>query len=214
MDLRPLRRRRWIGLEHDLPLRVARGDIADERPIALRAFRARRRRGGEAIDALRPFHAPFAPAKGFVRWSSVAAFALEEHDAGRVRYNALLANLLLESVVVPGPRTGRSAQAYSAMERLAAQIAVLRPGERGFFHAGIARSARVARRQPRRAPAPAGGHRACVSTGRHIYTLGLYGCAPNREKPCAQKSPRLDSRDGGARRRGGLHGCGSDDQHQ
>lgn len=120
-------------------LRIARGDIADEPPISLRAFRARRPLSvAEAIDALRPFHPPFAPAKGFVRWSSVAAFALEEHDAGHVRYNALqLANLLLESVWYLAHEQGDSMQAYSTMERLVAQIAVLRPGERGFFHAEI-----------------------------------------------------------------------------
>ncbi|HBD37262.1 MAG TPA: hypothetical protein DC084_27135, partial [Cupriavidus sp.] len=40
-------------------LRIARGDIADEPPISLRAFRARRPLSvAEAIDALRPFHAP------------------------------------------------------------------------------------------------------------------------------------------------------------
>ncbi|QET04590.1 hypothetical protein FOB72_21015 [Cupriavidus pauculus] len=120
-------------------LRVARGDIDAQAPASLTAFRARRPLTvAAAIDALRPFHAPFAPAKGFVRWSSVAAFALEEHDTGRVRYNALqLANLLLESAWYLTHEQGASAQAYAAMERLAAQLASLRAAERGFFHAEI-----------------------------------------------------------------------------
>jgi hypothetical protein len=123
-------------------LRIARGGIVEDTPgvpSTLSAFRARRPVAvAEAIDALRPFHAPFAPAKGFVRWSSVAAFALEEHDAGHVRYNALqLANLLLESAWYLTHEQGNSARAYAMMERLAAQIAALRPAQRGFFHAEI-----------------------------------------------------------------------------
>jgi len=120
-------------------LRVARGSAESCTPASLSAFRARRPLSvAAAIDALRPFHAPFAPAKGFVRWSSVAAFALEEHDAGHVRYNALqLANLLLESAWYLTHEQGGSAQAYAMMERLATQIASLRPAERGFFHAEI-----------------------------------------------------------------------------
>lgn len=120
-------------------LRVARGNIDADAPASLTAFRARRPLTvAAAIDALRPFHAPFAPAKGFVRWSSVAAFALEEHDTGRVRYNALqLANLLLESAWYLTHEQGASAQAYTAMERLATQLAALRAAERGFFHAEI-----------------------------------------------------------------------------
>lgn len=124
-------------------LRVARGhldaDAGADGSVSLASFRARQPLTvTAAIDALRPFHAPFAPAKGFVRWSSVAAFALEEHDTGRVRYNALqLANLLLESAWYLTHEQGASAQAYAAMERLAAQLTALRPSERGFFHAGI-----------------------------------------------------------------------------
>lgn len=121
-------------------LRVARGHVAvdtesDASP-SLAAFRALQPLTvAAAVDALRPFHAPFAPAKGFVRWSSVAAFALEEHDNGHVRFNALqLANLLLESAWYLTHEQGASAQAYAAMERLSAQLGTLRAGERGFFH--------------------------------------------------------------------------------
>lgn len=120
-------------------LRVARGHIEEDTASSLTVFRARQPLTvTAAIDALRPFHAPFAPAKGFTRWSSVAAFALEEHDTGRVLYSALqLANLLLESAWYLTHEQGATAQAYAAMERLAVQIASLRAGERGFFHAGI-----------------------------------------------------------------------------
>lgn len=123
-------------------LRVARGEGtegSDNTQPSLAAFRAQQPLTvAAAIDALRPFHAPFAPAKGFVRWSSVAAFALEEHDTGRVRYNALqLANLLLESAWYLTHEQGASAQTYAAMERLATQLGTLRAAERGFFHAEI-----------------------------------------------------------------------------
>ena len=120
-------------------LRVARGSVSAGPPASLAAFRARQPLTvAAAIDALRPFHAPFAPAKGFVRWSSVAAFALEEHDTGRVAYNALqLANLLLESAWYLTHEQGASAQAYDAVERLATQLGTLRAAERGFFHSEI-----------------------------------------------------------------------------
>lgn len=120
-------------------LRVARGTVSGGAPASLDAFRALQPLTvAAAIDALRPFHAPFAPAKGFVRWSSVAAFALEEHDTGRVCYNALqLANLLLESAWYLTHEQGASAQAYDAMERLARQLGALRAAERGFFHSEI-----------------------------------------------------------------------------
>ncbi len=120
-------------------LRVARGHLDSHAAPSLAAFRAQQPLTvTAAIDALRPFHAPFAPAKGFVRWSSVAAFALEEHDTGRVRYNALqLANLLLETAWYLTHEQGASRQAYGAMERLAVQLGALRAGERGFFHASI-----------------------------------------------------------------------------
>lgn len=120
-------------------LRVARGSVSAGPAASLAVFRARQPLTvAAAIDALRPFHAPFAPAKGFVRWSSVAAFALEEHDTGRVAYNALqLANLLLESAWYLTHEQGASARAYEAMERLATQLGALRAAERGFFHSEI-----------------------------------------------------------------------------
>lgn len=121
-------------------LRIARGECASAPQVSLAAFRAQRPLTvAAAIDALRPFHAPFAPAKGFTRWSSVAAFALEEHDAGHVRYNALqLANLLLESVWYLAHEQGASPAAGHAMARLTAQLPKLRTDERGFFLANIA----------------------------------------------------------------------------
>lgn len=120
-------------------LRIARGNCEPADGDGIAAFRARRPLTvAAAIDALRPFHAPFAPAKGFVRWSSVAAFALDDHDAGHARLNALqVANLLLESAWYLTHEQGASAAAYAAMERLAQQLPALRPAERGFFTAEI-----------------------------------------------------------------------------
>jgi len=120
-------------------LRVARGHLEADASSSLAAFRAQQPLTvTAAIDALRPFHAPFAPAKGFVRWSSVAAFALEEHDTGRVRYNALqLSNLLMESAWYLTHEQGASVNAYEAVERLKQQIGSLRASEKGFFHAGL-----------------------------------------------------------------------------
>jgi len=145
-------------------LRVARGNVSARPAAALAAFRASQPLTvAAAIDALRPFHAPFAPAKGFVRWSSVAAFALEEHDTGRVAYNALqLANLLLESAWYLTHEQGASAQAYEAMERLATQLGTLRAAERGFFHSEIRAfppELRAAAAEAARAPAERRGRK-------------------------------------------------------
>lgn len=115
-------------------LRVARGNC---RPAdgSVAAFRAQQPlRVADAVEALRPFHAPLAPAKGFVRWSSAAAFAIEEHDSGHARLGALqLANLLLESAWHLTREEGGSRAACAAIERLARQVRALRPAERRFF---------------------------------------------------------------------------------
>jgi hypothetical protein len=129
-------------------LRIARGSCGPEAPPSQRAATAgysmavfRRQRPlsvADAVDALRPFHAPFAPARGFVRWSAVAAFALEDHDAGHVRLAPLqLANLLLESAWYLTHEQGATAAACAAVERLAAQLPALRPAERKFFTAEL-----------------------------------------------------------------------------
>jgi len=119
-------------------LRVARGNCAP-RDGSVAAFRAQQPlRVAEAIDALRPFHAPLAPAKGFVRWSSVAAFAIEEHDSGHARIGTLqLANLLLESAWHLTQEEGDSVAAYDAIERLGRQMTTLRAAERRFFAAQV-----------------------------------------------------------------------------
>lgn len=130
-------------------LRIARGSSGPDAPqtgktpgsrtsaaaASMAAFRRQRPLSvADAIDALRPFHAPFAPAKGFVRWSAVAAFALEDHDAGHVRLGPLqLANLLLESAWYLTHEQGATAKACAAVERLAAQLPSLRAAERKFF---------------------------------------------------------------------------------
>ncbi|MFS8973401.1 hypothetical protein PO002_02660 [Cupriavidus necator] len=130
-------------------LRIARGSSGPDAPqtgktpgsrtsaaaASMTAFRRQRPLSvADAIDALRPFHAPFAPAKGFVRWSAVAAFALEDHDAGHVRLGPLqLANLLLESAWYLTHEHGATAKACAAVERLATQLPSLRAAERKFF---------------------------------------------------------------------------------
>ncbi|WP_354686450.1 hypothetical protein [Cupriavidus necator] len=133
-------------------LRIARGSGGPDAPQAgtaehggaqaaasMAAFRRQRPLSvADAIDALRPFHAPFAPAKGFVRWSAVAAFALEDHDAGHVGLGPLqLANLLLESAWYLTHEQGATAKACAAVERLVAQLSSLRAAERAFFAAEI-----------------------------------------------------------------------------
>ncbi|RDK10294.1 hypothetical protein [Cupriavidus lacunae] len=129
-------------------LRIARGSCGPDTPPSDRPARSsdsmaafRRQRPlsvADAIDALRPFHAPFAPAKGFVRWSAVAAFALEDHDAGHVRLGPLqLANLLLELAWYLAHEQGATIRACAAVERLAAELPALRPAERAFFTAEL-----------------------------------------------------------------------------
>ncbi|GLC91628.1 hypothetical protein Tamer19_10360 [Cupriavidus sp. TA19] len=131
-------------------LRIARGSCGPDAPggagagevkgaASVAAFRRQRPLSvADAIDALRPFHAPFAPAKGFVRWSAVAAFALEDHDAGHVSLGPLqLANLLLESAWYLTHEQGATAKACAAVERLAAQFPALRAAERAFFAAEL-----------------------------------------------------------------------------
>ncbi|SOZ64681.1 conserved hypothetical protein [Cupriavidus taiwanensis] len=129
-------------------LRIARGSCGPDAPPldrpasasdSMAVFRRQRPLSvADAVEALRPFHAPFAPARGFVRWSAVAAFALEDHDAGHVRLAPLqLANLLLESAWYLTHEQGATAAACAAVERLAGQLPALRPAERAFFTAEL-----------------------------------------------------------------------------
>jgi hypothetical protein len=153
-------------------LRIARGNCVPAPGTSacpsIEAFRAQQPlKLDEAVDALRPFHAPFSRAKGFISWSSLAGFALDEHDAGHVHYGALqLANLLLEASWFRTYEQGITPDAYEAVERLAGLLAALRPAERRFFHAAIdglprelqlaaAEAARAARGKPRAHRAPA-----------------------------------------------------------
>ncbi len=120
-------------------LRIARGNCTPAGCGTLKAFRKQRPLAlDEAVDALRPFHAPFARAKGFISWSSLAGFALEEHDAGHVHYGALqLANLLLEASWFHTFERGATPAAFATVERLAGLLGKLRPAERRFFLAAI-----------------------------------------------------------------------------
>lgn len=152
-------------------LRIARGNCVPPTGAAgpsIAAFRAQQPLSlEEAVDALRPFHAPFSRAKGFISWSSLAGFALDEHDAGHVHYGALqLANLLLEACWFRTYEEGITREAYQAVERLTGLFGALRPAERRFFGAAIdglprelqvaaADAARAARGKARPRPARA-----------------------------------------------------------
>lgn len=141
---------RWIGLSEWIcdrfgvggssawntvfVLRIARGNC-DDRSGDLDRFRAQAPLPVELmLETARPFHAPFSRAKGYVSWPAVAAFALEEHDTGRLSYGALqVANLLLELVWYSAHEQGLCRQAFAAVERLAHVMRGLQSGQRRFF---------------------------------------------------------------------------------
>ncbi len=117
-------------------LRIVRGCCRiGKQKIAVEDFRAQSPLTvRQVLDATRPFHAPFSPAKGYVDWSRVAAFALEEHEAGRAIYGPLqLANLLLEFAWYSVHEQGLCKEAYFAVEQLARLLTTLQPTERRFF---------------------------------------------------------------------------------
>lgn len=120
-------------------LRIARGCCRTVPGKDLDGFRAQSPLTVEqVIDATRPFHAPFSRAKGYIRWSDVAAFAIEEHDTGRSQYGPLqVANLLLELAWFHAHEKGLCKEAYAAVERLAASMALLQPKERRFFRESL-----------------------------------------------------------------------------
>jgi len=141
---------RWIGLSEWIcdrfgvgggsawntvfVLRIARGNC-DDRSGDLKRFQAQTPLPvGEMLEAAKPFHAAFSRAKGYEDWSAVAAFTLEEHDAGRVSYGALqLANLLFEFVWFSANQRGLSREAFTAVERLGLVVRGLPWGQRRFF---------------------------------------------------------------------------------
>ncbi|WP_020201823.1 hypothetical protein, partial [Cupriavidus sp. WS] len=183
-------------------LRIARGNCKQDGGGALADFRAQRPlRLDDAVDALRPFHAPFARAKGFISWSSLAGFALEEHDGGHVRYGALqLANLLLEASWFETFEHGATPAAFAAVERLAGLLGKLRPAERRFFQAALA----ALPRELRLAAAEAGRH----AGGRADEAAGTAsrkqapGQAPKRSpKPSPELSPEQSPKQA----RAGMH---------
>ncbi|RJF91638.1 hypothetical protein [Noviherbaspirillum saxi] len=120
-------------------LRIARGSCQSKGRNDIDHFRAQSPlKVEQVIDAVRPFHAPFSKAKGYGRWSTVAAFVLEEHDTGRTRYGALqIANLLLEYAWFSAHERGLCKEAYSAAERLTQLMMTLQPKERSFFRQSI-----------------------------------------------------------------------------
>jgi hypothetical protein len=120
-------------------LRIARGCCRMEQGNDIDRFRAQSPLTvQQVVDATRPFHAPFSRAKGYIRWSGVAVFAIEEHDTGRSHYGPLqVANLLLESAWFHAYEKGLCKEAYSAVERLAKSMKTLQPKERRFFRESL-----------------------------------------------------------------------------
>lgn len=90
------------------------------------------------LEAVKPFEAAFSRAKGYADWSNVAAFTLEENDAGRVFYGAhQVANLLLEFVWFRTHSKGLTREVFAAVERLAHIVQGLGPGQRRFFRESL-----------------------------------------------------------------------------
>ncbi|HEY8606161.1 MAG TPA: hypothetical protein VIM12_03470 [Noviherbaspirillum sp.] len=120
-------------------LRIVRGHCRWRQDGGIDAFRAQQPLSiHQLLDATRPFHAPFSRAKGYTRWSAVAAFALDEHDAGRSSFGPLqVANLLLEAAWFLAWEDGICKEASAAADRLARMLPSLQPGERRFFRAGL-----------------------------------------------------------------------------
>ncbi len=141
---------RWIGLSEWIcdrfgvggssawntvfVLRIARG-ACEDKSGDLKRFQAQSPLPvGELLEATKPFHAAFSRAKGYEDWPAVAAFTLEEHDAGRIVYGSLqLANLLLEFAWFSAYKNGLNREAFAAVERLALIVRDLPWGQRRFF---------------------------------------------------------------------------------
>lgn len=119
-------------------LRIARGGC-DDRSGDLKRFQSQSPLPVEKmLEAVKPFEAAFSRAKGYADWSNVAAFTLEENDAGRVFYGAhQVANLLLEFVWFRTHSKGLSRELFAAVERLAHIVQGLSPGQRRFFRESL-----------------------------------------------------------------------------
>jgi len=119
-------------------LRIARGNC-DDMSGDLKRFQAQSPLPvHELLDAAKPFQAAFSRAKGYDDWSSVAAYTLDEHDAGRVSYGApQIANLLLEFVWFSTHARGLNRQAFAAIERFADVVRGLNWGQRRFFRESL-----------------------------------------------------------------------------
>ncbi|WP_313370217.1 hypothetical protein [Achromobacter animicus] len=119
-------------------LRIARGGC-DDRSGDLKRFQAQAPLPVDRmLEAVKPFEAAFSRAKGYEDWSNVAAFTLEENDAGRVFYGAhQVANLLLEFVWYRSHGKGLNHHVFAAVERLAHIVQGLAPGQRRFFRESL-----------------------------------------------------------------------------
>lgn len=116
-------------------LRIVRGACAPGHPVGLAQFRRQTPLSvKQVIRATSPFHTTFSAAKGYIDWSSVVAYTLEDFDAGQAGHQPLqLANLLLEAVWFYTFEQGLAQAAFDAVERLARLMPVLKPEQQRFF---------------------------------------------------------------------------------
>ena len=183
MDLRPLRRRRRLGLEPHLPVARARGNC---RPAdgSVAAFRAQQPlRVADAVEALRPFHAPLAPAKGFVRWSSAAAFAIERTRQRPCppRRRAAAGQPAAESARHLTREEGGSRAACAAIER---------PGRSGRCARPSGASSPTVRAFPDTLRAVAGEAGGLARPTRPAHPVAAHAGAPPRADPAAPAARR------------------------
>jgi len=121
-------------------LRIVRGACTPGRPGDLAQFRNQAPLSvKQVITATTPFHTTFSAAKGYIDWSSVVAYTLEDYDAGHGRYQALqLANLLLEAVWFYTFEQGLAKPAFDAVQRLAQLMPELKREQQQFFRQSLA----------------------------------------------------------------------------
>ena len=116
-------------------LRIVRGACAPGHPADLAQFRRQTPLSvKQVIRATSPFHTTFSAAKGYIDWSSVIAYTLEDFDAGQAGHQPLqLANLLLEAVWFYTFEQGLAQAAFDAVERLARLLPSLKTEQQRFF---------------------------------------------------------------------------------
>lgn len=117
-------------------LRIARSAAPVRRDPDLATLRASSPLTVDAfLEAVQPFGAPFSRAKGFSRWTDVAATTLADHEDGRVSFEPLqLANLWFEMLWFALHQDGDSPQATHAAQALGKVLPLLPAPDRRFFH--------------------------------------------------------------------------------